>query len=392
MPYAEWLAIDLNVDTQEDIWVDRLKGVEAVVNCAGILQSSIRQTVAAVHTSGPAALFDACLRAGVSRVIQISALGIEADTEYARSKAAADAHLASLDIDWVIVQPSLVFAPGAYGGTALFRAMAAVPFVVTVPGDGEQQFQPVAMSDLTGAVIDLLAPTTPARRTVIVAGPEYVPLRRVLVDLRQWLGFKPAAVLPIPMWLVRPVLLFTDLAGWLGGRGSLRSTALAQIAYGSTGPLDAYRSAFGREPLSFDAALARHPSQVQDKWHARLYFLRPVLRVTMALFWIMTGVLSLMDSAWRTPGGQMLAAAVPPDLMPAARWGGAALDICLGLLLFIRWRVPWVCAAMLAVTAGYLGVLSVIAPALWLDPLGPLIKTLPIALALLVIAAIEPDR
>ena len=60
--------------------------------------------------------------------------------------------------------------------------------------------------------------------------------------------------------------------------------------------------------------------------------------------------------------------------------------------MFVRWRVPLVCAAMLTVTIAYLTGLSVVDPTLWIDPLGPVIKTLPIAIALLVIAATDADR
>ena len=36
-------------------------------------------------------------------------------------------------------------------------------------------------------------------------------------------------------------------------------------------------------------ALANEPAHVQDRWHARLYFLRPLLRLTLGLFWLCTG-------------------------------------------------------------------------------------------------------
>lgn len=77
----------------------------------------------------------------VQRIIHISALGIddEKNTAYALTKKAAEAYLQKLEnIDWVILQPSLVYASGCYGGTSLFRALATLPYFIPLIGDGLQ--------------------------------------------------------------------------------------------------------------------------------------------------------------------------------------------------------------------------------------------------------------
>jgi uncharacterized protein YbjT (DUF2867 family) len=92
-PGAVAIRCDLAADRAED-WYERLAGVDAVVNCAGLFGDD--RGYSNVHSDGPIALFDACRAAGVSRVIQISALGAAtaAASAYHRSKAAADDHLA----------------------------------------------------------------------------------------------------------------------------------------------------------------------------------------------------------------------------------------------------------------------------------------------------------
>ena len=47
----------------------------------------------------------------------------------------------------------------------------------------------------------------------------------------------------------------------------------------------AFRDAIGFTPRRLADALARTPSQVQDRWHARLYFARPVLGLAL-VFWV----------------------------------------------------------------------------------------------------------
>lgn len=390
-PGLEHLACDFNCDIAPSAWEPRLQGVDAVINCAGILQGRPGQSITAIHTLAPKALFDACLATGVRRVIQISALGAEpeAGTAYAETKHAADLHLQSLDLAWTVVQPSLAYTTsGSYGGTSLFRALAALPFMVPVVGDGRQAFQPIHMADLAVAICRLLEAPEPPRRVVKAVGPEAVAFRELLLALRSWLGLPPARVVRVPKLLAAVAARFGDLFG----HGPVNTTALKMMTYGNTAEPDELVEITGIEPRSFYGTLAREPAHVQDRWHARLYFLRPFLRLTLALFWIATGLVTLFWASRDQVFALLELAGVPSALLPFALWGGAVTDIVLGGLLLFAWRVRLVALLQLAVTAVYLLALSFGLPDLWLDPLGPLVKTLPIMVATLVMIAIEDDR
>src|SRR3546814_606054 len=145
----------MNYDVSPAAWLPRLSGVDAVVNCAGVLQSGRGQDIEAIHHLSPAALFDACREAGVRRVIQISAISADAEagTDYALSKKHADDHLQALDLDWVVLRPSLVYGEGAYGGTAMLRALAAFPLVTPLAGGGGQAFRPLHVEGLATTVL-----------------------------------------------------------------------------------------------------------------------------------------------------------------------------------------------------------------------------------------------
>ena len=96
-PRPDQVPMDFAHDTQADTWLARLQGIDAVVNAVGVLRDSPARPIDAVHQHTPCALFQACARAGVRRVVQISALGIEGSaTRYARTKLAAEACLRSL--------------------------------------------------------------------------------------------------------------------------------------------------------------------------------------------------------------------------------------------------------------------------------------------------------
>src|SRR5262249_2510614 len=73
-PYAAWVVADFNRLTTEEAWLPLLAGMDAVVNCAGALQSGGRDDLERVHASAPLALFAACRRPPVAPLIQSSPL------------------------------------------------------------------------------------------------------------------------------------------------------------------------------------------------------------------------------------------------------------------------------------------------------------------------------
>src|SRR5579884_2576157 len=141
LPAAEWAPADISRMTRPEDWLPLLAGADAVVNCAGVLQDGPSDSPRGVHVDGAVALFAACERAGVRRVVQISAIGVDRDTPtaFSRTKRAGDDALMRHDLDWVILRPSVVLGPAAYGGSAMFRALAALPWLPVMPDAGPLQ-------------------------------------------------------------------------------------------------------------------------------------------------------------------------------------------------------------------------------------------------------------
>lgn len=390
----EWRQVDFNRNVTIQAWTPLLAGIDAVVNCAGILQSSRGNDIHRVHTAAPIALFRAAEAAGIKRVIQISALGAEAaaGTDYAASKESADAFLAGTSLDWVVVYPSLVYARDCYGGTALFRALAALPLAVPLPGDGRQAFQPIHMTDLAAIVVRLLTSKAPSRTRLMAVGPAPVSLAEILAAYRRWLGFGEARLLPVPMALVRLAGRLADALRWLGGRGALSTTSVKQLEYGNTADPDPRISALGVTPRSFVEGLAREPAGVAERWHARLYFLRPALRCSLGLFWLWTGLSTAFLFPRPESEALMRQAGLPEALYGPTFWLGSAFDMAVGLALLWRWRVKAVGLLAIAATLGYLVLLSATMGSLWLHPLGALSKLVPLIVAMAVLVAIEDER
>lgn len=103
---------------------------------------------------------------------------------------------------------------------------------------------------------------------------------------------------------------------------------------------------------------------------------RPIIGALVAV-WLGTA----LASAWTADaiGPALLAAqpGLPASWHPWLIWGGAAVDLALGLAMWLRpGRLVW--GAALAATLGMTAIATWIDPTLWWHPLGPLTKNLPI--------------
>lgn len=390
-PGLKAVACDMARDVREEDWLPRLDGIEAVVNASGILRELGADTFTSVHEQAPMALFRACHQQDIRRVIQISALGDPADGEFIASKHRGDDALATLDLDWLVMRPSLVYsARGSYGGTSLLRALAGLPGVMLLPGAGNQSLQPIAAEDVGLAVVAALSLPNCNREVIELIGPEVMSLRDYLLAWRRWLGFSRPHILAVPPVLVRA----SAMLGERLGNGPLGLTMARMLEHGNVGTADASTAlgqCLGLAPRTLLHALDEAPSYVQDRWHARLYFWLPMLRVTIALLWIGSGVVG-----WLTPVA-VVATATPsdwllPDVLPMlARLTGSA-DVILGVLCLVRWRPRFVLSLMLLMLLGYTLGIGIMWPVHWLDPYGGLLKNLPLFAALAILLATAERR
>lgn len=392
-PGIDWISCEFNRDTEASHWRARLRGIDAVVNCVGILQDTSRDDAARIHGDATVALFEACAEAGVGRVVHISAVSAEHDvsSRYAQSKAKADAALAGLDLDWVIVKPSLVIGRGAYGGTALMRGLAGLPFVLPLPGPATERFQPIAADDLARGIAKLIVAESVPRTTLFAAGPEAVSVRDILRKMRAWLGFPQAREVTVPLPLLRVLLRLGDIAGWIGHASAARTTSLTQMRYDRLVDGEPFARVAGHVKRLTET-LQSTPATLQDRLHARAYFAVPALQVALALFWILSGVVALEPGARLLAESILAQAGFDPIMAQPLVVLGAAVDVLAGVLFLVPGWVRRAGVLQLAISAAYLVSLSVVAPALWLDPFGALLKIAPLMGATLVVMAFQERR
>lgn len=374
------IAADFVIDTAVETWLPRLTGIDVVINAVGIFREEGRQTFEALHVLSPQALFAACAVARVRRVIQISALGADAQarSRFHLSKRRADEFLASLALEYCIVQPSLVY--GRDGASArLFTLLASIPWA-PLPGQGEQLVQPVHIEDVTQGIVELVHTAHAPVGRIPFVGPEPVTFRQFLAGLRGQMGLPRTHYVPVPIRLVK-----------IAARARLSlldPEALDMLLRGNTAdpePLARLLKRSARSPSQFipraDASMIRMAAQ--------LLWLPPILRWSIALVWIGTGVISLGLYPTELSYELLARVGVPSGLAPLMLYGAALMDLVFGIATLTMRRRHWLWMAQIAVILLYTAIISCRMPEFWLHPFGPLLKNLPMLAGIVVLQQLE---
>jgi uncharacterized protein YbjT (DUF2867 family) len=382
---------DFSTDGAND-WLVRLSGIDAVINAAGIFQSAGRNSFKAVHITGPAALFDACAKARIERLVQISALGADrtAQSQFHLTKRDADDYFISLAAQhgfsgWTVIRPSLVIGRGGQS-TALFSALAALPWPPRL-GPGTWRVQPLHVSDLAIGIRLALESNEALPPAIDFAGPRPMTTDQLTHTLRRWLVLPPAKVFPVPEWLLRIGSLFGSAFSF----GALSRESLAMLARGNTASTEPAQKAIGWKARPLEAALLAEPSAQADLWHARLFLLKPALRIGLALLWISTAVISAfvypVDRSIAMVSGLGVTGAEASALV----YGGAGLDAVLGLALLLNFRPAIIGILQIFTVMLFTALATITIPEAWGEPLGPLTKNLAVLLATLAMIALEAE-
>ena len=235
-----------------------LMGADAVVNCVGILSESGRNGFDAVQVEGAGRIARIAAEEGATRMVQISAIGADAesDSDYARTKAQGEAAVLEHMPDAVILRPSIVFGPEDEFFNRFGTMAARVPVLPLVGAD--TRFQPIYVDDVAAAAqVAVEGGVGPG--IYEIGGPDADTFRELMQTLLGTVR-RRALILSIPFFAARAMAGGLDLLeamtfGLVGNstltRDQVRQLARDNVPSGEHPGLEA----FGIEPTAMEAVL-----------------------------------------------------------------------------------------------------------------------------------------
>lgn len=130
-----------------------LTGADAVVNCVGTFDKGGKNNFQAVQNEGAARIARIAAEQGIARMVHISAIGADADSEslYATSKGQGEAAVLEHMPCAMILRPSVIFGPEDEFFNR-FAKMTRMSPVIPLVGGGTK-FQPVYVDDVAQAAV-----------------------------------------------------------------------------------------------------------------------------------------------------------------------------------------------------------------------------------------------
>ncbi|MGH8591970.1 MAG: complex I NDUFA9 subunit family protein [Gammaproteobacteria bacterium] len=182
---------------------------DAVVNAVGLYVEQGEATFQAVHVDGAQVVARAAREAGIPRLVHISGIGADVNSEssYVRSRALGELAVREACPEATILRPSVLFGRG----DALFRSLAAITRmspVFPLFGDGSTRLQPVFVGDVAEAAVTAVGSPSGNGEVYELGGPRVYRYKElvelVLVHLK-----RRRILVPVPffVWAIQASLL-----------------------------------------------------------------------------------------------------------------------------------------------------------------------------------------
>jgi len=191
-----------------------VEGVDAVIYNIGILREYPRQgiTFESLQYEGAVSVIEAARRAGVSRLLLMSANGVRVPgTPYQETKFRAEDFARRSGMDVTVFRPSVIFGDprGSYEfATQLHREMVSPPLPGIgfhngwSAGKGQIHMSPVHVEDVASAFVKALEDPSTIGKTYTLGGPESLSWTEMLRRVAAATG-RNKTILPMPIKLMR---------------------------------------------------------------------------------------------------------------------------------------------------------------------------------------------
>jgi NADH dehydrogenase len=247
-----------------------VRNADAVVHLVGIILEDRAKgvTFQRLHVDGTDQVIRAMQRAGVRRLIHMSALGTRSDAAaaYHQTKWLAEERVRSSGLDATIVRPSLIHGPRGdfMRMVAMWARGKALPFLFMpyfgrglLGLGGAGLLQPVHVDDVARVFVDCVEQSDTGGQTIEIGGPDRLTWPQLhRVSARAIVG-RPRMVAAIPVWWAK-VLTAIVPEQLLGAN---RSQVLMSQE-DNTCDIAPLVARFGWTPRGFEASLAAYARSI----------------------------------------------------------------------------------------------------------------------------------
>ena len=232
---------------------------DAVIYNAGILRESPRQGVTfdQIHYAGVVDVVDQMIRAGIERLLLMSANGIHPPkTPYQETKCRAEEYVKRSGLAYTIFRPSVIFGDPRGKmeiATQLYEDMIRMPLPAVgfhtglKASTGQIMMSPVFVQDVADAFVRTLENSDSFAEEYALGGPQQISWTGMLECIASAVG-KRKLILPTPISLMKIAAALLD---WIPAFPATRDQ-LTMLADGNTASADALRALIDREPVKFN--------------------------------------------------------------------------------------------------------------------------------------------
>lgn len=178
-----------------------MDGCDAVINAVGLYVERGTETFEAVHELGALNVAHQCATQDICRLIHISGIGADLNSESSYVRARAKGELLATDVfeKTTILRPSVLFGPDDKFLNTFAKLIRASP-VLPLFGKGRTKLQAVYVGDVAQAALRALQKPASQGKTYELGGPRSYTYRE-LIELVLAQARKRRPLLPVPFFV-----------------------------------------------------------------------------------------------------------------------------------------------------------------------------------------------
>ncbi len=234
--------------------LDLCLDAEVLIHLVGIIVETRNKTFEKTVVQGTKNVVEACQKAGVKRIIYMSAIGANkyGSTVYLRTKHAAEELVKNSGLEYTIFRPSLVYGERD-GFLTLQRKILRWSPVSPIIGSGKYLMQPVQIEDMVASVRESLTNSDSINKTIEIGGSQRLEYRQIIYLIKRQFGLRRLN-LYLPIWLMKITAWFLEL---FLKPAPVTVDQLRMLEEGSVADIEFMKSRFGIAPVGFEDGLKK---------------------------------------------------------------------------------------------------------------------------------------